>query len=147
MSNAYEYYRNKAGACKQEDYKYTAKDQSCKTCTAVEGFKVTGYKAVARGDDAHVEQILDKKTVVGVALAASSSAFQFYKSGVVTGCNDRGINHGVTLVGTGNLGGENFYLIRNSWGANWGDNGHIRLGAGGQCGLTTSSFDVFPVVA
>jgi hypothetical protein len=147
MSNAYEYYRKAAGPCEQKSYPYTARDGACKTCSAVSGFKVTGYKSVARGDDAHVEQILEKKTIVGVALAASSSAFQFYKSGVVHGCTDRGVNHGVTLVGVGNVAGDNFYLIRNSWGQSWGDNGHIRLGAGGECALTTSSFDVYPVIA
>jgi len=146
MSNSYEYYKAKGNPCNQSDYQYTARDGSCKSCQAVTGFKVTGYKTVAKGDDAHVAQILENKNVVGVALAASSSAFQFYSSGVVHGCTDRGVNHGVTLVGVGNLNGDNYYLIRNSWGASWGDKGHIRLGAGGECALTTSSFDVVPTI-
>lgn len=141
MSNAFEYLKSNGGACLQKDYPggYTAKDGKCQACTP--SIKVAGYKTVSTTEDAHYTIAQDR--VISVALAASSSAFQFYKSGVVTTCTDRSINHGVALVGTGNLDGVNYFNIRNSWGASWGDAGYIKLGQGSQCGLTTSRFDVF----
>ena len=139
MSNAFEYLKT-AGSCKQTDYPggYTAKDGKCQQCSA--SVRVTGYNTVPTTEDAHYTLVQDR--VVSVALAASSSAFQFYKTGVVENCTDRSINHGVTLVGSGNENGKNYFLIRNSWGTSWGDNGFIKLGQGNQCGLTTSRFDV-----
>lgn len=142
MSNAIEYLVDNKGACLTSDYAYTAKDGSCKSCPVAA--TVSGYKTVTATEDAHYE--LAQQRVVAVALAASSSAFQFYKSGVVTNCTDRSVNHGVALVGTGVLNGTNYFLIRNSWGTSWGDNGYIRLGQGNQCSFTTSRFDVFAVV-
>jgi len=78
--------------------------------------------------------------VVAVALDASSSSFQFYKSGIITSCGTN-INHAVSAVGYGydpelNL---NYYYIRNSWGASWGDKGYLKIwnnGDGaGTCGV------------
>lgn len=54
----------------------------------------------------------------------------FYNSGVfsVTTCGTA-INHGVTAVGYGTDSsvGKDFYLVRNSWGAGWGEEGYIRF--------------------
>jgi len=78
--------------------------------------------------------------VVSVAIDASSSKFQFYKSGVITQCNSS-INHAVAAVGYGydDATGLNYYLIKNSWGTSWGDKGYVKLwnyGDGiGTCGV------------
>lgn len=150
MGSAYKYIQSKGGVPTTKDYPYTAKDESCKAdkVKLVEGSLPKGYTTVQTNDEGHMEAL--KKGPVAVALAASSSAFQFYKEGVVSSCTDRSINHGVTLVATGEAADakgdiKQFYMIRNSWGAGWGDAGHIRLEYGTkQCGLTTSSFDVQP---
>eukprot|EP00461_Guttulinopsis_vulgaris_P002944 UN02945 len=143
MSNGYEYIKKAGGMCLTSEYPYTAKDGSCKSCSAV--VSVSGYQTVATNDDAHIEAL--QSGPVGVALAASSSAFQFYSSGILTSCTDRSINHGVTLVAYGVEGGVEYYTIRNSWGASWGDKGYIKIAARNKnCGLTTSTFDVFPTL-
>jgi len=78
--------------------------------------------------------------VVSVAIDASDSKFQFYKSGVITQCSTS-INHAVAIVGYGydQAAGLNYYLIKNSWGTWWGDNGYVKLwnsGDGiGTCGV------------
>ncbi|PRQ51314.1 putative fruit bromelain [Rosa chinensis] len=62
-----------------------------------------------------------------------SSDFQFYSSGVFTGtCGTSGlplmINHGVTAVGYGvSDDGTRYWLVKNSWGAQWGEEGYIRM--------------------
>lgn len=65
-----------------------------------------------------------------VALDASQSTFHFYKSGLYhqLGCDQDNYNHHVLLVGYS--AGEELqanYLLRNSWGLNWGESGHMRL--------------------
>jgi hypothetical protein len=70
--------------------------------------------------------------------------FQLYKSGVFTGKCGTNLDHGVLLVGYN----PESYILKNSWGTSWGDNGYIYLGKGndpvtgkpyngghGQCGV------------
>lgn len=128
------------GFCADEDYPYTARDGTCKkNCKVV--LKLAGFEEV-HGDDEFVETIYESPIAVGIA--ASSSAFQFYSSGVVDRCTDKSLNHGVVLVGYYPEEQKPYYYIRNSWGSSWGDKGHIRLTTkpGGNCGLATSPWDV-----
>ena len=65
-----------------------------------------------------------------------------YGGGIYNG-NCGQYDHAVTLVGYGNEGGVGYWIIRNSWGAGWGESGHIRIQANGNCKLT---WDSYPVV-
>ena len=60
-------------------------------------------------------------------------------------CNKRP-NHGVLVIGYGDINGQDYWLIKNSLGPNWGDNGYIKMSRNknNQCGIGISSF--YPVV-
>jgi len=49
------------------------------------------------------------------------------------------LDHAVTLVGYGTEGGQEYYLMRNSWGSSWGENGYMKMGINGDgpgvCGV------------
>lgn len=66
---------------------------------------------------------------VTIAVYASSSAFQSYKSGVLTKaqCGGTGINHAVQAVGWGIENGIEFFVIKNSWANTWGAAGFIKI--------------------
>jgi C1A family cysteine protease len=62
-----------------------------------------------------------------------------YKSGVLNNTNC-GVNtdHDVLAVGYGVENGENYWLVKNSWGTSWGENGFIKIAAvegEGICGI------------
>lgn len=68
--------------------------------------------------------------VVAIALAAGNNIFSLYKEGILdnTSCPDT-IDHGVAIVGWGNESGKDYWVMRNSWGAGWGDQGYIKIAA------------------
>jgi len=65
--------------------------------------------------------------------------FGSYKSGVLSGsaCGTK-LDHAVVAIGYGMENGMDYVLIRNSWGAGWGDKGYIKLEHAtgeGTCGV------------
>jgi len=115
----------KNGICSEKDYPYTGRDGTCKkTCKPVT--KVAGYKDVTAGSES---ALLDAVTTtpVSVAIEADQSAFQFYRSGIFTAACGRQLDHGVLAVGYGTQGSQDYWIVKNSWGASWGEQGYIRM--------------------
>ena len=78
------------------------------------------------------------KGPVSVAIEADQFVFQGYTSGVITsGCGDQ-LDHGVLAVGYGTDNGQDYFIIKNSWGPSWGDKGFVKI-APDQCGVTMSA--------
>jgi C1A family cysteine protease len=80
---------------------------------------------------------------VAVTLEADKKVFQMYKSGVLDSkdCGTK-LDHAVAAVGYGVENGKEYYLVRNSWTANWGDEGYIKIAAVeglGICGIQQTS--------
>ena len=59
------------------------------------------------------------------------SGFSAYKSGIYTTdqCKNgpMDVNHAVLAVGFGSENGMDYWIIKNSWGAAWGDNGYFKM--------------------
>jgi C1A family cysteine protease len=146
QSGAFKYLEGHAQDTETE-YPYTARDG---TCHAVAGHvKVTGYTTVTAGSSAALKAAIAKQPV-SVTVNASSSAFQGYKTGIVnTSACGTSLNHAITAVGYGNTNGQDYYIVRNSWGSGWGDQGYIRIAATasgqGICGIQQVS--VYPSVS
>merc|ERR1711918_260043 len=76
------------------------------------------------------------KGPVSVAIEADKMAFQGYTGGVITGssCGTK-LDHGVLAVGYGTEDGEDYFLVKNSWGASWGESGYVKIGQDDVCGI------------
>jgi len=144
MDRAFKYVKAH-GLCTEDEYPYEAKQGRCQasSCTVVPGTKLSGYKDVAPNEDA----LLDALRIgpVSVAIEASQTGFQLYKSGVFSGTCGNKLDHGVLLVGFGTDHDQEYWKIKNSWGSSWGEDGYMRLIRNrDQCGIADSSS--FPVV-
>lgn len=85
-----------------------------------------------------------------MAVCASDKSFMYYKGGILNPrrCCTR-LDHAIAAVGFGSEGGKNFYIVRNSWGINWGEQGYVRISAdregAGVCGLLLDPLGVTDV--
>ena len=120
-------YVQKYGLTTEAKYPYTQKAGTCKSFTPVA--KVTGVKALGDGENLLAEALANKGTVA-VGIYASLDSFRYYKAGTIysdASCPNRYMNHCVTAVGYGVQNGQEYWLIRNSWGTSWGDKGYFML--------------------
>ena len=73
-----------------------------------------------------------------VAIEADETAFQQYTEGILSqGCGAK-LDHGVLAVGWGNDEGQDYIIVKNSWGPTWGDQGFIKIASesgAGVCGI------------
>lgn len=67
------------------------------------------------------------KQPVSVAIDAGGYDFQFYSGGIFSGNCGKQLNHGVTIVGYGEASNKTYWLVKNSWGDDWGESGYIRM--------------------
>jgi xylem cysteine proteinase len=122
------------GICSEADYPYTARDGQCKKgCKSV--LKVTGFKDVAAGSETALAAAVAVQPV-SVAIEADQSAFQFYSGGVFAAACGTQLDHGVLAVGYSSAGSQNYWIVKNSWGTSWGEQGYIRMIRGkNECGI------------
>ena len=141
-SDAFTYVTAK-GLATTVDYPYHAANERCKDGEVKPFFKIDGYVNITFANREAMEKVIMERTIA-VGVSASYAVFRFYKTGVITtGCFEYPINHGVVVAGAGTLDNEPFWLVRNSWGANWGDHGYLRISRSlekqklGVCGIAS----------
>ncbi len=141
MDKAFEWIQQNGGINTDKDYPYHARDESCKFNPSKVALKVTGFKDISPNED-EIAQVLVENGPLSVAVNANP--FQFYRGGIMRptkqSCNPRALNHGVALVGFGEENGVKFWVVRNSWGQRWGEQGYLRIERGtGACGINTTA--------
>ena len=146
MDNAFNWIGKNGGLCTEKDYPYvsgtTKTAGTCQsTCNNVKGSKIVNHVDVPPKSDDAMMQALSQQPV-SIAIEADQKDFQLYSSGVFTGSCGTKLDHGVLVVGYGELNGDDYYKVKNSWGTTWGSDGYIYLGRGnqynngqGQCGM------------
>ncbi|EEF37409.1 cysteine protease, putative [Ricinus communis] len=145
MDNAFQFIINNGGIDTDKDYPYQAVDGKCDT-TKVKNKAVTidGFEDVMAFDEMALQKAVAHQPV-SVAIEASGMALQFYQSGVFTGECGSALDHGVVIVGYGTEDGIDYWLVRNSWGRDWGENGYIKMQRNvvdtftGKCGIAMES--------
>jgi len=133
MHTALQYFQ-KQGAEDDGNYPYTASDDTCaynKQFVVAHVSAVNCYETV---EDDTIKQYLNDVGPLSIAVAADD--FQTYDSGVLD-CYYTQLNHGVLLVGYGTDAGKDYWIVKNSWGANWGEEGFVRVStdASANCGI------------
>mgnify|MGYP001612254265 FL=1 len=73
-----------------------------------------------------------------LSVAVDATSWQTYTGGILTDCISNQIDHGVLVVGYDDTNNPPYWIVKNSWGASWGENGYIRIQKGtDQCLITS----------
>ncbi|MBK7142737.1 MAG: PKD domain-containing protein [bacterium] len=120
---------NGTGAVLETDFPYVASDVAC-SCPHPHAYTIDGWGYIGTPytmpSVTQLKQALMQYGPVSVAVSVND-AFQAYGGGVFNGCANGSINHAVTLVGWDDNQSGGIWIIRNSWGSNWGEGGYMRM--------------------
>lgn len=113
----------------QKDYPYHAKDGTCNYVQTEGKVEVTKINNVPEKSIDQLKAAIAQGPV-SVTIDAESTEFQQYTGGIFDAdkCGTE-LDHAVTAVGYGSENDQDFYIVRNSWGASWGEQGYIRIAA------------------
>ena len=128
MNNAWKYLEKNCLSYEGE-YPYTAVGGTCKSKKGEN--KITTFTAVKAGN---VDQLAAGAAQQPVSVAVDAQNWQLYSSGVFSNCGTS-LDHGVLLVGYT----SDAWIVKNSWGASWGENGFIRIKRGNTCGIANAA--------
>merc|ERR1719230_867625 len=69
-----------------------------------------------------------------LSVAVDATSWQTYTGGILKNCRSTQVDHGVLIVGYGTDAGTDYWIVKNSWGTTWGEQGYIRVARGSnQC--------------
>ena len=133
----------------EDVYPYVDEQEACKAYTRPKNATtvyVKDYKDVPytlNGGEKHLKHTVATVGPVSVAIDASHMDFQLYKSGVYSNeeCSSSQLDHAVLVVGYGETENKKYWIVKNSWGKDWGMNGYIYMSRDNDnnCGIASQA--------
>merc|ERR1712113_229869 len=142
MTSTFQYISSVGGIQSESSYPYTGKEGDCKFSSGSVVAKASGFNDLG-GEK--ITEVMLKRFVgtvgpIAAGIDASHRSLQFYTGGIYyePACSSTDIDHGVLIVGYGKEDSHDYWLIKNSWGEDWGEKGYLRLLRNyyNHCGIT-----------
>lgn len=119
---------------------YRGQEGYCKTKSLKTGARIHSYRRVKRYNREALKKALAYHGPTTISINANPKTLKFYSHGVLDdiSCNNK-TDHAVLLIGYGTENGVPYWLVKNSWSHNWGNNGFIKI-RHGLCGVEKRPF-------
>merc|ERR1712000_126023 len=130
-------YSIKNGNMLESEYPYKARDGTCHYDSSKVVARISSWEQVS-DDETQMAAYCAKNGPLSIGINAGP--MQLYGGGIANPrfCNPNALDHGVLIVGYGEESGTDYWIIKNSWGKSWGEEGYYRIVRGtGKCGLNT----------
>jgi len=150
MDNSFDYVHQVGGIDTETYYPYQARETGrCSFNQDDIAATVSHWVDVPRGDEGALQQAAAAHGPIAVAIDAAHKSFGLYKSGVYVepACSTKSTDHAVLVVGYGTEDDQDYWLVKNSWGKTWGDEGYIKMARNksNQCAIAShASYPVQP---
>ena len=111
----------------ESDYPYTGVEGTCNYDSTRLIGKITQKVDVATSDENDLKEKVAMYGVASICIAAGNTPFMSYTGGILDDPDCNVMDHAVAAVGYGTENGVDFWIIRNSWGTTWGEEGYVRM--------------------
>lgn len=144
VDQAFKYIWRNDGIDTEKSYPYEAKNDKCRYKPTNRGATDRGFRDIPHGNEAKLQQAIAEIGPIAVAIDASRPSFQHYRNGIYYEhkCSSHRLDHAVLAVGYGSdAQGQQFYIVKNSWGKSWGNHGYIKMARNhnNNCGIATDA--------
>ncbi|XP_059497528.1 cathepsin L-like [Stegostoma tigrinum] len=135
--NAFNSIVSLGGLMRFRDYRYRASRGSCKLIKSKVSVRIRTFRSI-RPHEVEMRVWVAHRSPIVVTINAA--ALKGYRRGIIRPrfgrCSSTRLNHVVTIVGYGRCGRHRYWIVKNSWGVNWGERGYFRIYRGEQaCGI------------
>jgi cathepsin F len=132
---AYEYVIRAGGLEEYKDYPYKGKDTPCTFQSSDISVSISGWAYVTKTKN-ETDMLQASYEEGPLSICVDAAPWQLYKSGIITKNCGTQLDHCVQITGWGSESNVDYWIIRNSWGADWGESGYLRVERGKNlCGV------------
>lgn len=138
------YIMRNGGVDTEESYPYEEKMGKCRIKKLYRTAAISKVCETAEGDEHELQEAIATAGPVAVSINAHRKSFMLYKEGVYYDpeCTAENLSHDMLVVGYGiDRRGQEYYIVKNSWGTTWGSKGYIRMARNrrNNCGIATDA--------
>lgn len=138
-------YTETTGLSLASNYRYTGETGRCNKNKISPVIQNSGFVKLPSNNYSALVAAIAKVGPIAISVAAGGMGWQLYGGGVFSETCGYDQDHAVQAVGYGTEGGKMYWLVRNSWGAGWGERGYIRIRRYGEgkepCGMDRTPQD------